>query len=325
MKRLINNTLLLMLCVASHSCNVSARAEVISSVGENGFLSVQGTLLVNEKGQPVILRGVCLGWHNWWSRFYHESTVAWLKNDWQCGVVRAAVGVEPEGAYLDEPEEALKCLYAVVDAAIKNDMYVIIDWHSHSIKLEEAKDFFELVAGKYKDYPNIIYEIYNEPEKDSWSDVKAYSEEVIKTIRAIDARNIILVGVPTWSQDVDAAAGDPVTGYDNLMYTLHFYAATHGDFLFKKANTALQKGLPLFVSECAGMESSGDGPINEQAWQNWVRWMDDHQISWLAWSITDKKETCSMIRNTASPVSDWTDCDLKEWGRIVRDELRHTK
>ena len=293
-----------------------------TSVSENGFLFVEGTSLINEKGQPVILHGASFGWHNWWPRFYNENTVSWLKEEWKCDVVRAAIGVEPDGAYISNPTLALNCLYAVVDAAIKNDMYVIIDWHSHSIKLNEAKAFFQLVAEKYKDYPNIIYEIFNEPQGIDWSNVKAYSEEVIKTIRSIDKKNIILVGTPTWSQDVDVAANDPVTGYDNLMYVLHFYAATHKQYLRDKANTALQKGLPVFVSECAGMEASGDGPINKQEWQAWIQWMNEHNISWIAWSVTDKDETCSMIKNTSSPVSGWKNSDLKEWGQIVREELK---
>jgi len=292
------------------------------SVSQNGFLSVKGTSLVNQDGNEIVLRGVSFGWHNWWSRFYNENTVTWLKEDWKCDVVRAAIGVEPSGAYLYSPQLALKCLYAVVDAAIKNDMYVIIDWHSHNIRLNEAKAFFQLVAEKYKDYPNIIYEIFNEPEKNSWSEVKAYSEAVIETIRAIDKKNIILVGTPTWSQDVDVAANNPITGYDNLMYVLHFYAATHGQSYRDKANRALQKGLPIFVSECGGMEATGNGPINMQAWQTWLQWMNEHNVSWLAWSVADKDETCSMIKDTTSPVSEWTDSDLKEWGQIVREELR---
>ena len=294
----------------------------ITSVSQNGFLSVKGTSLVNEKGQPVILHGVSFGWHNWWPRFYNENTVTWLKNDWKCGVIRAAIGIEPAGAYIDNPATALNCLYAAVDAAIKNDMYVIIDWHSHNIRLHEAKAFFQSVAGKYKDYPNIIYEIFNEPENIEWSNVKAYSEEIIKTIREIDSKNIILVGSPQWDQAVDKPAADPIKGYDNLMYSLHFYAATHKQWLRDRATDALKKGLPLFVSECAGMEASGDGAINKQEWQAWVQWMNDNQISWIAWSVSDKNETCSMIKNTSSPVSGWTDNELKEWGKIVREELR---
>ena len=292
------------------------------SVSQNGFLSVRGTALVNQQGKEVVLRGVSFGWHNWWPRFYNENTVGWLKEDWKCSVVRASIGVEPDGAYLSRPETALNCLYAVVNAAIENDMYVMIDWHSHSIKLNEAKAFFELVAGKYKDYPNIIYEIFNEPQNLGWPAIKSYSEELIKTIRSIDSKNIILVGTPNWSQDVDVAANNPITGYDNLMYSLHFYAATHGQYLRDKANVALQKGLPIFVSECAGMESSGNGPINHQQWQAWLQWMKGRQISWVAWSVSDKDETCSMIKNTSSPVSGWQNSDLKEWGQIVRTELR---
>jgi endoglucanase len=152
--------------------------------------------------------------------------------------------------------------------------------------------------------------------------------EVIKTIRAIEAKNIILVGSPHWDQDVDVAANDPVTGYDNLMYTLHFYAATHKQELRNKGNYALSKGLPVFVSECAGMEASGDGPVNTTEWEAWLKWMSDRKISWAAWSVSSKSETCSMIvaddqpGNKPAPMSHWTDDDLKEWGKTIRTELR---
>ena len=291
-------------------------------VSQNGFLSVKGTSLVNQSGKEMILRGISFGWHNWWPRFYNENTVAWLKEDWKCNVVRAAIGVEPEGGYISNPTLALNCLYAVVDAAIKNDIYVIIDWHSHNILLDEAKAFFALVAEKYKSYPNIIYELFNEPENISWSSVKAYSEALIQTIRAIDPKNIILVGSPQWDQAVDKPAADPIKGYDNLMYSLHYYAATHGEWLRDRASKAIKDGLPLFVSECAGMEATGNGPINKSEWQKWVQWMSDNNISWAAWDIADKNESCSMIQNASSPVSGWKDSDLKEWGQIVRAELR---
>ncbi|MDR2145724.1 MAG: glycoside hydrolase family 5 protein, partial [Tannerella sp.] len=274
MNRVLKNTLLVVFCLSFSLLYASTKEEALingNSVSQSGFLSVEGLSLVNEKGQPVILRGVSFGWHNWWPRFYNANTVAWLKEDWKADVVRAAMGVGPEDDYIKNPEHTLKLLYTVVDAAIENDMYVIVDWHSHRIHLEEAKDFFKQVAGKYKDYPNIIYEIFNEPVRDSWDDVKAYSEEVIKTIREIDGKNIILVGSPHWDQDIDIAAADPIKGYDNLMYSLHFYAATHKQYLRDKANVALQKGLPLFVSEYGGMEASGNGPIDKESWQEWLQ------------------------------------------------------
>lgn len=291
-------------------------------VAVNGKLSVQGTSLVNEAGEPVVLRGVSLGWHNWWPRFYNKSTVAWLKKDWNCNLIRAAIGVDPKKGYIDNPNFSIACLTSVVDAAIENNMYVIIDWHSHHIRLEEAKTFFTLAAEKYKDYPNIIYEIYNEPIDDSWEEVKAYSEEIIKTIRSIDKDNVILVGTPHWDQDIHLAADNPITGYTNIMYTLHFYAGTHKQELRDRADYALAKDLPIFVSECAGMNADGDGAINLEEWNTWKEWMSRHRISWAAWSIADKNETCSMIKSKKTPAYGWTENDLKEWGKIVRNTLQ---
>jgi endoglucanase len=323
---------LVVLCLGLSACDKPKNnppAEPATFVEQHGQLAVQGTNLVDKNGEILVLRGVSFGWHVWFSKFYTKETVAWLNSDWKANIVRAAIGVEPDNAYLQNPELAKTSLYNVVDGAIENGQYVIIDWHAHYIHTEEAKAFFTQVATKYKDVPNVIYEIFNEPWDDMpWADVKAYSIEVIKTIRAIDAKNIILVGNPHWDQDVNVVADDPITGYDNLMYTLHFYAATHKQELRDKGNYALSKGLPIFVSECAGMEATGDGPVNMTEWNAWLKWMADRNLSWAAWSLSSKTETCSMIvaddqpGDTPAPLSNWKESDLKEWGKIVRAELR---
>lgn len=302
-------------------CTVFDCEAAANIVKENGHLSVKGTLLVNERGETVVLKGVSYGWHNWWPRFYNASTVNYLANSWGASVVRAAIGVEPDDGYIQNPEKALACVQAIADAAIANDIYVIIDWHSHHIRLEEAKQFFTQMATRYKDVPNVIYEIFNEPVDDSWDAVKAYSIEIIKTIRAIEPNAVILVGTPHWDQDVHLAADSPITGYDNIMYTLHFYANTHKQYLRDRGDYALSKGLPLFVSECAGMEASGDGAVNKEEWNAWLDWMRKNSISLAAWSISDKDETCSMIKTSGSSEGNWKDKDLKEWGQIVQEEL----
>ncbi len=217
-----------------------------------------------------MLCGVSFSWHNWWPRFYNAGAVKWLKDDWNCNVVRAAMGVEPDKGYIKGKDWSKEKLKSVVNAAIKENIYVIIDWHSHNIRLNEAKEFFAEMATTYGKYPHVIYEIFNEPERQSWTDVKNYSIEVIKTIRAIDPDNIILVGSPHWDQDVHTVADDPIKGYDNLVYTLHFYAATHKQWLRDRGDYALGKGIPLFISESAGMEASGNGPLDEQEWNNWI-------------------------------------------------------
>ncbi|MDR0575571.1 MAG: glycoside hydrolase family 5 protein [Tannerella sp.] len=294
-------------------------------VGKHGFLSVKGTELVDKNGEPIVLRGVSFGWHNWWSRFYNAQTVATLKNEWKANVIRAVIGVEPEGALLSNPELAYECMTTVVDAAIYNDMYIIIDFHAHNINLDAAKAFFTQTATRYKNLPNVIYEIYNEPDYETWEEVKAYSVEIIQTIRNIAPKNIIIVGSPHWDQDIDIVAADPIIGYENLMYSLHFYAATHKEYLRNRTENAIADGLPVFVSECAGMEASGDGALDIDEWNAWIDFMERQKLSYVMWSISDKNETCSMIKDERSPVCNWTDSDLKEWGKIVKNLLKEKK
>ena len=269
-----------------------------------------------------MLQGVSYGWHNWWPRFYNKESVKWLANDWSCTVIRAAMGVGPQKSYLDAPEWSRGLIETVVEGAIENDIYVIIDWHSHSIQTKAAKQFFGEMAEKYGKYPHVIYEIFNEPVNDPWDTIKAYSIEIIKTIRAIDPDNIILVGSPHWDQDIHIAADDPIKGYDNLMYTLHFYANTHKQYLRDRGNYALEKGLPLFVSESAGMAANGDGPLNHGEWQLWIDWMKKNQISWITWSVSDKNESCSMLLPSAASTGGWKEQEMKESGIKTRELLR---
>lgn len=291
-------------------------------VTTHGKLSVSGTHLVDQHGEVVMLHGVSYGWHNWWPRFYNESTVKWLLEDWGCTVLRAAMGVEPGRGYLQEPHWSLEKMEAVIEGAIENNIYIIIDWHSHGIQLEAAKSFFGMMAEKYGHHPHIIYEIFNEPVRDSWEEIKSYSLEVIRVIREIDPDNVILVGSPHWDQDLHLVADDPIRGHDNIMYTLHFYAATHGKELRDRGDYALKKGIPLFVSESAGMSANGDGPIDDQAWELWIDWMKTNRIPWVSWSIADKDESCSMLEKHADSEGNWEETDLKESGRRTRDLMR---
>ena len=300
--------------------SISASAQFVKT---NGQLRVEGTQLVNEQGEDIVLRGMSFGWHSLWPRFYTKGSVKWLKNDWNCTVVRAAMGIEHGSiSYLKRPEYSTQVVETVVDAAIKQDLYVIIDWHSHGLVLEEAKKFFDKMSKKYGKYPNVIYEIFNEPDHQTWEEVKAYSEEVISVIRKNDPDNIILVGNPHWCQDVHLAAADPIKGYENLMYSMHFYAATHKKWLRDRVDEAMKDGLPIFVSECAGMEATGDGPIDYKAWQEYVDWMEEKKISWVFWSISDKYETCSTLLPCADSNGKWGMEDLNDSGKKAREYIR---
>ncbi len=296
-----------------------------SPVTNNGKLQVIGTQLSNEKGNPLVLSGVSLGWHNLWPRFYNKNVVNWLATDWKCNVIRASMGVGLDDSYLENPDFALKCMSTVIDAAIKNGIYVIIDFHSHKLHTSEAKTFFTQMAIKYGKYPNIIYEIWNEPDYYSWTVVKQYSEDLISTIRKIDTDNLILVGSPHWDQDVDSVSLNPISGQKNIMYTMHFYAGTHKKWLRDRTDKAISSGIPIFISECAGMEASGDGPIDRQEWKAYQNWIGEKKLSWIAWSVSDKNETCSMLLPRASSNGNWTEDVIKEWGQLARESVKAGK
>jgi endoglucanase len=262
------------------------------------------------------------GWHNLWPRFYNAGAVQELVTQWHCTVIRASMGIELNNqGYLGNAAGSVALMEAVIDACIQQGVYVLIDWHDHNIHQQQAVDFFDKMSKKYGHHPNVIYEIFNEPDYETWPEVKAYSEAVIKAIRANDPDNIILAGCPRWDQDIQLAAADPITGYHNLMYTVHFYAATHKQWLRDRTDEAIKKGLPIFISECAGMEATGDGPLDYEEWQRWVNWMDQRKLSWITWSVSDKNETCSVLQPSAASDGNWQDADIKEAGKKAKAYL----
>lgn len=299
---------------------------VAQPVKQYGALQVSGTQLSGADGKPVVLHGMSFGWHNLWPRFYNKGAVHELVSKWNCTVIRASMGIElNDSGYLKSPARSEKLMRKVIEACIRENVYVVIDWHDHNLHEQEAIAFFSRMAKDYGNNPHVLYEIFNEPDYESWSEVKSYSQKVIAAIRQHDSDNIILVGSPHWDQDIQLPAADPISGYNNLMYTMHFYAGTHKKWLRDRTDEAIKKGLPVFISECAGMEASGDGPLDQQEWAAFVQWMDNSKLSWIAWSVSDKKETCSVLLPSARSTGKWKPAVIKEWGQVVRRYLQQYK
>ena len=294
-----------------------------NAVEMHGQLSVKGTQIVDKNGNAVCFAGPSLFWsNNYWGgeNFYNKDVVDWVHSDWNAPIIRAAMGVDASGGYLDFPENKAK-VEKVVAEAIANGMYVIIDWHSHHAEdyKTEAIAFFESMAKEYGSYPNIIYEIYNEPLNISWSNViKPYANEVIKAIRAIDKNNIIVVGTPTWSQDVYSASLDPITSYKNIAYTLHFYAGTHGKDLRNNAIKAMNNGIALMVTEWGTVEASGDGAVAVDSLKPWIQFMKDYKLTNCNWALNDKTEGASALVYGVSEYGQWKDTELTESGQLVK-------
>ena len=335
-------------------------------VDAHGKLQVDGTKIKDECNRDVQLRGMSFFWHQWNNShaYMNESVITHLKNDWKVQMVRIPIGgrngdpctsfgdqtvtpafnasLKAQGRGCDDAilgktgrqwgyEVAARSIRAAVSAGV----YVIIDWHTHDLDVNKARSFFNQLSAEFGDVPNLIYQIYMEQKNTDWPALKAYSRDIIATIRANDPDNLILIPTPFYNQRLDLAAADPVTTdingnrVTNAAYILHFYAGAHKEYVRGNAQTALDAGLAVFVAECGRTAVDFDkptNPIDPASWNEWMSWADNNKISWASWSMGTKNETSSSLQPSAStdPLNNpWNyNNDLRSEGRYKRDFLR---
>ncbi len=352
MKRLINQWMsgflvwaLLFACLAPFSVPQRTDAAVVltgktksvpasqTAYGTYGKLRVRGTKLVGKQGKTVQLKGISSHGINWdvGEPFVNEKAMQNLRDEWGVNCFRVAMYTEDYNGYCVTDAASRKKLLQKIDVAVKAGkklgMYVIIDWHilndgSPKTHQKEARVFFKKVAKKYKNYGNVLYEICNEPNGGTnWKTIKSYAKSVIKVIRKYNKKAVVIVGTPTWSQDVDEAAKSPLQG-KNIMYAFHFYAATHGEFLREKVKTALSKGLPLFCSEFSACDSSGNGNYDFASAKEWMKLMNQNRISYCCWSLSNKPESASLLKPGCQKTSGFRTSDLSNMGKWLVRQYR---
>ena len=265
-------------------------------------LHVSGTKLLDENNREVVLQGYSTFGLNYMPQYVDERVFQFVKNQMHGQAIRLALYTQEYGGYCSGGNQAE--LEALIDKGVRlakqNNLYVIIDWHILSdgnpmIHLNEAKAFFSKMADRYKNEKHVLYEICNEPNGVDWATVKNYANQIIHIIRARDPNGVILVGTPTWSQDVDVAARDPLQGYSNIMYTLHFYAATHKEGICNKLIAAHAAGLPVFVSEFSISSADGNGSLDPASGDAWIQLLDDYHISRIGWALSNKNEASALF------------------------------
>lgn len=295
----------------------------------HGPLHVNGAILTDSHGKAYSLRGMSTHGIAWFPQYINRETFRTLRDDWHVNCIRLALYTEEYGGYCSggNPDELKSRIRKGVDYATELGLYVIIDWHVLSdqdpnVHKSEAIDFFHEMSALYKDHDNVLYEICNEPNSSAtWDSIRTYAQEVIPIIRANDQDSIIIVGTPTWSQGIDQAAAEPLP-YDNLLYALHFYAATHTDWLRQRLVSCTEKGLPVMVSEFGMCDASGNGSNDFSQTSQWLDLLDQHQIGYCCWNLANKAETSSVIIPGCEKISDWAEEDLSESGRWIRQWFR---
>lgn len=304
---------------------VTLRVSAATPVSEHGRLSVKGTKLTDAQGKTFQIKGVSTHGLSWYPEYVSKKAFEDLRDKWGVNTVRLAMYTAEYNGYCTGGKANQKTLKNRIDTGVKAatdlGMYVIIDWHilsdgNPNTYKKQSIAFFKEMAEKYKNHKNVIYEICNEPNGGtSWKQIKSYAQAVIKEIRAIDKKAVILVGTPTWSQDVDTASKDPIKGYKNIMYTLHFYADTHRESYRTKAEHAIKAGLPLLVSEFGICDASGNGSVNESEANKWISFLNKNGIGYVAWNLSNKNESSALLKSSCKKQSGWTSGDLSKSGK----------
>ncbi|WP_081861343.1 cellulase family glycosylhydrolase [Butyrivibrio sp. AE2032] len=318
--RLISSILLLSLTVALLVRPITVSADAGSYLHAkpyyNGSLSVKGTKLIDEKGRDVVLRGVSFHGLSWFPEFVSKTHFKQLSQEWNCNLVRLPLYTD---MYIRAKDDSVALVKQGIDYAIENDMYVIVDWHvledaNPNLRLDFALEFFQEISTSYPSCPNLIFEICNEPNGETtWTDIYNYAQKVIPVIREHNPQAVIIVGTPVYDRTLMAAARKPLP-YDNVMYALHFYAGSHKEDLQAELLEGLERGLPVFISECGLTEASGDGPIDYEAAGVWFNILRDRGISYTIWSFSNKDETSAMFYPDYDPQYSFTDANLTPAG-----------
>ena len=314
---------------AGSGAGLAGSGTSLAAPSTSGALHVEGTKLVGSDGRPVQLRGVSTHGIAWFPDYINEAAFRQFRTEWGANVIRLAMYTAEYGGYCSggDKTQLKNLIRSGVRYATAQDLYVIIDWHilsdgNPNTYKEDAKAFFSEMSKEFAANNNVLYEICNEPNGGTaWQQIKSYANEVIPVIRANDRDAVIIVGTPNWSQYVDQAAADPITGCDNIMYALHFYAATHKDDLRSKMVGAVQKGLPVFVTEYGICDASGSGGIDEASANQWISTMNQYGVSYVAWNLSNKAETSAIIQSGSTKKSGFTDSDLSTSGKWLRNML----
>ena len=293
----------------------------------NGRLHVGGAQLVDENGTAVQLRGISTHGLTWYPDYLNESLSRQLSEDWNCSLLRLPMYSEIYCKNEKDKAESLALVRKGINLAVARDMYVLVDWHiledaDPNQHIDEAIEFFSLISAEYADVPNLIYEICNEPNGTTgWTDVSQYSNQVIPVIRKNSPDSVILVGTPEYDRNLGSSLLRPLE-YDNIMYVLHFYAASHYEGLRAELTSAMDAGLPVFISECGISESDGDGRIDFASAAEWFSCLDQRKISYTVWNLSDKDESSAFFKPGFDPEKKIEDSDLTPTGLWVRELIR---
>ena len=292
--------------VEANAAAANAKPLRIGPVQVHGVLGTSGNKIVGQKsGKEAMLRGMSMFWSDATGiQYYNKEVIKWAVNNLKIDVFRYAMGVQyydSDGgtsnklddnySYMKAEDTQKSKIDQMVEAAIENDIYIIIDWHSHRADSEksQAASFFKEMAQKYNNVPNIIWEVFNEPVNQGSGAIASYANDVISGIRGTGNNNLALVGTPSWSQMPNGSCG--TVNQKNVGYVFHFYAGTHSVGQFSGNINSCRNNNAVFITEWGTTTADGKGDANTSASSSWTDFMEQNKISNCNWSLRQKVTT----------------------------------
>ncbi|MEU6248830.1 alpha/beta fold hydrolase [Glycomyces sp. NPDC047010] len=305
-----------------------------TAIEQHGQLSVCGTTLCGETGEPVQLTGMSTHGLQWHGDCVNDASLDALATDWNADIVRISMYVQ-EGGYETDPAGYTARVSGLIDDVTSRGMYALVDWHiltpgDPNVNLEAAQTFFAEIAAAHANNSGVLYETANEPNGVAWPQIKSYHEQVVPVIREHDPDSVIILGTAGYSSlginEGGSAAdiiADPVEA-ENIMYAFHFYAASHREPYIEAVDRAADQ-LPIFATEWGTQTYTGDGENDFAMSQQWVDMMAENKISWTNWNFADDWRSGSVYTEGTCPDGPYTGTtNLKPAGVWIRDQIRAT-
>ena len=287
-------------------------------VGKHGRLHLakvdgygNAPVIVDQYGKPFQMRGASTHGVQWFPEYINKGAMQTLRDEWGVNLLRMACYVTQYNGYTNGGQSLIDSkIIEGVQAAKELGMYVIVDWHIHEENPHTTKtvaeQFFKKYATLYKDYDNVIFEICNEPTGVQWytggNDLYSYCKDIAGIIRDCGSKALIVCGTNNWSQDVEDVAKKPLKddGFEDIMYTFHFYSGTHYEDKRQKVRTAVAAGTPIFVTEFGICDASGNGGYDTANADEWIEFLDSMNISYACWSFCNKGESASYLKTSCN-------------------------
>jgi len=205
--------------------------------------------------------------------------------------------VDPE-TWLSDPEYVARFLDPAVRWAGDAGLYAIVDLHMignvetgagqampASPALPLAEGFWSAVSAYFRAAPHTLFEVFNEPAgitADAWQPVAA---DLVRTIRAGGAQQLVIVGGVDFASDASWVADSPIAD-DNVAYAVHVYPGTSVDW--GRSFGAIAARYPVLVTEWGFMD---ENPSRSQGYLNGsqatygdrlMAFLNERGIGWVA-------------------------------------------